>query len=420
MNMVEYKAFVEHLDNSLIVFKNSPEEDWHETALKYVNGFAEEELRRLVSLEKRRNSGAFFTNHTLAEKVLLSTKFRFNKDVTFYDPACGAGNLLLAACDVFGEQIVRNRLQCVLLGTDLYQEFVDAAKLRISINALLKKTFNNTNCELNGQVKDGLIDNPFYKIATHVITNPPFNLINSPKDIKWAKGKVSAAAVFIDKIIEFSNPGTSIIAILPDVLRSGTRYEKWREIVDTTCHIEKIHLWGQFDQFADVDVFSLLLTKRQKPKNRAIKKVWTKFNLDNNSVISNIFDICVGTVVDNRDQKVGDELPYIVSRGLPNWTEINGFPLTRRHSGKRFTSPFVVVKRTSRMGDGHRAIGTIINIENPVFVDNHLIVLKPKSGLIEDCHFLIDLLQQERTDEWLNAQIRCRHLTVKVVSNIPL
>lgn len=416
--MVEYKAFVEKLEVGLKSFLSNPKASWKEQALKYVNGYAEDELRSLVNLNTRRQYGAFFTNHELAIKVLKSTNFRFKKDVSFYDPCCGAGNLLLAVSDIFGKKIQENGFVKKVYGTDLHQEFVDAAKLRLSINTLLND-IPLINYDLNIVKADGLVDNKYYKEATHIVTNPPFNLIESEINNEWASGKVSAAAIFIDRIIEHVNVGTSIIAILPDVLRSGTRYEKWRKIVDKKCYVKKINLLGQFDKYADVDVFSLLLVKREKEKKKLSNKSWIT-SLDTDTILGDLFDVCVGPVVDNRDPKIGANLPYIISRGLEGWATITQTLMQRQHEGKSFNSPFVVIKRTSRMGDAHRAIATLINIETPVFVDNHLIVIQPKSGTIEDCNYILERLRQQQIDEWINDQIRCRHLTVKVVSKIPL
>ena len=56
---------------------------------------------------------------------------------------------------------------------------------------------------------------------------------------------------------------------------------------------------------------------------------------------------------------------------------------------------------------------------NPVFVDNHLIVLKPISGTLRDCKKALAILKENQTNEWLDDKIRCRHLTVKIVSKIP-
>lgn len=133
-----------------------------------------------------------------------------------------------------------------------------------------------------------------------------------------------------------------------------------------------------------------------------------------------MFDVCVGPVVDNRDPHEGTIRKYIVSRGLEGWSETKDVPLNRKHKGKSFSSPFVVIKRTSRASDPHRAIATIINMPNPVYVDNHLIVLKPKSGTLKDCFKALEIFKDKRTDDWINDQIRCRHLTVKIASKIPL
>ena len=60
--MYEYKEFIDNLKVELNSYKKKPREVWKETAGRYVNGLASEELRRLVSLEKRRNDGIFFTD----------------------------------------------------------------------------------------------------------------------------------------------------------------------------------------------------------------------------------------------------------------------------------------------------------------------------------------------------------------------
>ena len=65
-------------------------------------------------------------------------------------------------------------------------------------------------------------------------------------------------------------------------------------------------------------------------------------------------------------------------------------------------------------------MATIINTHQPSYVDNHLIILKPKSGLLRDCKTALQILKDQRTDDWLNESIRCRHLTVKIVKQIPV
>lgn len=426
--MKEYSEFVDKLHVEYKAFRSAPKSTWHEKATRYVNGLAADELRRLVSLETRREYGVFFTDSLLAEKVLQLLKPSFTGNSFIYDAACGAGNLLIAVSDYIKKLNINFDGTTHLLGTDIHNEFVEAAKIRLQINGLLKQS-NSANPKHTPKLSkeysivagDGLLPNNFYKKATHIFVNPPFNQIVADDKLSWSKGKVSAAALFIDKIIQHSNPGTIIIAILPDVLRSGTRYEKWRAMVEKECTIEKTKLLGQFDKYADVDVYAVMMTKREK----AVTGITTgkKANAENTNhpkTIGDMFDVCVGPVVDNRDVKEGPSLPYIISRGLQGWSVQTDVALTRQHQGKSFESPFVVIKRTSRMGDINRAVATIINIPTPVYVDNHLIILKPKSGEICDCQKALTILKNNRTHNWLNEEIRCRHLTVKVVSAIPI
>lgn len=421
--MNAYREFVDNLQKSLATFTSFSKEKWEEEAIRYVDGLAAEELRRLINLETRKRYGAFFTNSDLAKKLLDAMNPCFNGNSVIYDPACGAGNLLISIYNFLTKNKINPNSK--ILGTDIHKEFVEASKLRLQINEILKTSSNTSFSKFatnegnfNILIKDGLLKNDFFEMATHIVVNPPFNSVNSNKELTWANGKVSLAAIFIEKIIQNSNGGTTIIAILPDVLRSGSRYEKWRKIINSTCKLEKIKLLGQFDKFADVDVFAIKLVKREKPIDS--KKSYFTSTKKPKRILQNLFDICVGTVVDNRDPFIGNEQGYVVSKGLLGWGEEKEIVKKRKHQGKSFKSPFVVIKRTSRMGDSNRAIATIINDSNPLFVDNHLIVLKPKSGKIDDCRFALEILQKKETDDWLNNQIRCRHLTVKIVSQIPI
>ena len=67
-----------------------------------------------------------------------------------------------------------------------------------------------------------------------------------------------------------------------------------------------------------------------------------------------------------------------------------------------------------------RAVGSIILGSNPVAVENHLIVVKPKRGGIKECEFLLNNLRNAQTKTWLDERIRCRHLTVGVLRELPV
>lgn len=419
--IVKYKEFVDTLNANLNSFEQISKDKWRDVALQLVDGLASDEVRRLVNLETRKKHGIFFTKSDLAQSVFKKLKPNFNDNSIIYDPACGAGNLIIAAFNFVLEKKIKLNNREHFYGTDIHKEFIEAAKLRCSINQLLFKDLELPqfiNCDFKFSQLDGLKFNEYYEKATDIVINPPFNLIAVEEDLKWSKGKVSSAALFIDKVIQNVKPGTCIYAILPDVLRSGSRYEKWRQMIQAKCKVGTAHLLGQFDEYADVDVFAIKLVKRAKnhliqPKQNPNPKIEVE-------TTAKFFEISVGPVVDNRDPKKGLLRKYIVSKGLKGWTKQIDTKLKRKHQGRSFKSPFVVVKRTSRMGDSQRAIATIINFSKPVYVDNHLIILKPKSNTLKDCKRLLKSLKNSKTDEWLNKQIRCRHLTVKIISKIPI
>lgn len=424
--MFEYLEFVNDLKIELNSYKSTPQKIWRETASRYVNGFAAEELRRLVSREKRKNDGVFFTESKLAERVLEILQPTFNEQSIIYDAACGVCNLLIATANYLHKRNIQPDNKNHLLGTDIHNEFVIAAKLRLQMNNLLllpNKTFNLLKQKQGYliQRKNGLVSNQFYKIATHIFINPPFNQEKVDEKLEWGSGKVSMAAVFMEKAILFANPGTTIMAILPDVLRSGTRYQKWRHMLEKNCVIEKIELLGLFDEYADVDVYAISVTKRLQPFESPSNFLTDEFSqIASPKTLKDIFDIRVGPVVDYRDERVGPLRPYIVSRGLQSWSIQKEISQKRKHLGTSFKGPLIVIKRTSRATDKHRAMATLINTAEPVYVDNHLIILMPKVKTLAACRLGIEILKSQKTNDWLNEKIRCRHLTVKAICNIPV
>lgn len=418
----KYQSFLNYLNHQYRDYDIVDKAVWIEGAKRSVDGLAAQELRRLVPLTIRRNYGAFFTPSELAAIVCKEMFIGVDENSVFYDAACGAGNLLIAAWQYLKDNKIKSTNNTFLFGTDIHQQFVEVSDKRLSIQKLLFDELERTSIKskhFDIRFADGLVQNELYEESTHVFVNPPFNLMPVTDDITWSKGVASAAAIFIDKIIKYIKPGTRIIAILPEVLRSGSRYTEWRKLVLSQCINEKIKLLGQFDEHADIDVFALSLLKRTNPINTSDSNDRFQVLPKSNLKLSDVCKISVGPVVDNRDKHEGRRRGYIISKGLKGWTTQKSFNQTRQYSGKTFEGPFIVIKRTSRMGD-NRAIAVIINTPSPVYVDNHLIILIPNSQTLEECEEILKSLRDSRTDIWLNKEIRCRHLTVKVVSNIPL
>ena len=270
------------------------------------------------------------------------------------------------------------------------------------------------------RVGDGLANPEDLAEMTHVVLNPPFNLIQTPQGVEWSSGKVSAAAVFLNHMVATCGNETDIAAILPDVLRSGSRYAKWRDHISRQAILRSVSIWGMFDPWADVDVF-LLEASLGSPSFGSSTATWAGPKEQKaGDTLESIAKISVGSLVPHRHSDRGPWHPYLHAQGLARWGKVNVASLPRRRfNGTVFTPPFVAVRRTSRPGDSGRAVGTVILGDKPVAVENHLIVVRPNDASLDACEEILNKLRSEATDQWLDHRIRCRHLTVRALQELP-
>lgn len=392
-----------------------------------LDGGAGRALRRLVDLEHLRDRGAFFTGSDLSKRAARLLAKTLDSRSVILDPACGAGDLLIACAELLPQAKSRNarlkRWQSQLRGRDLSAAFVEAARLRLALlgarHGVLPERSDTSNLFRDVKVACGMSDIHAIQTATHIVLNPPFTLRIAPQNCKWGSGSVNSAAVFLDRVLRHALPGTKLVAILPDVLRSGWRYRKWRAEIERRCRLLHVGLAGQFDPRTDVNVFLLNLEVRRLFQTRA--RTSNAWNVPRKAsrTIGDAFDVSVGPVVDYRDPHRGPWRKFIRSRMLTPWEQLSQLSTHRRFEGRLLESPFVAVKRTSRPDDTHRAVATLVNIDEPVAVENHVLVLRPKDGLVTTCERLMTLLEDSRTSIRLNRRIRCRHLTVGVLGELP-
>ena len=380
-------------------------------------------LRELLTIEEMREAGSFFTGQQLATQAVNLLPAITSKSVVL-DPTCGAGNLLIEASRKLGvESGLSATLKAwgqVLWGFDLHLHFIEATKLRIVVEALNRGV--KQDCDLdeafellsNIQVRDALtIYNEELQDVTHVLMNPPFTIMPSPKKNYWKDGKVNAAGIVFDKYLRELPKGCKVSAILPDVLRSGSRYNEFREFVSSSMQTV-IDIWGRFNNKTDVDVF---LLSGVIGANEQAAAWHTAEGAE--STIADFFNVRTGPLVAYRDPEEGPEYPYFYPKICPLWETVRNVTETRRFSGKALSPPFVVIKRTSSPSDRNRASATLINLREPVAIENHMIVAMPKDGRVNTCKKLIKVLQTQQTNDYLNERIRLRHLTVGVVKDIP-
>ena len=124
-------------------------------------------------------------------------------------------------------------------------------------------------------------------------------------------------------------------------------------------------------------------------------------------------------MVPHRHAEAGPLVAYVHARSLPPWTECTKIAENRKFTGRLFQPPFVTVRRTSRPGDKKRAVASLVLSDEPVAVENHLLVLLPRDGTASTCKQLLARLRSAKTDDWINRRLRCRHLTTAVLTDMP-
>ena len=382
-------------------------------------------LRSTVPLQTRRASGAFFTSEDLATR-LWDVPDRFPHGAVA-DPACGAGDLLLT---VARHLPVRRTLRRTLrewgrhlAGFDIHAEFVKATRVRLALLAIsrgvlvrgfaldeLDQTLPSIRCG------DGLLRLHELAPVSHFLLNPPYSIMPAPGGLAWwGRGGVSRAALFIDQCLLSARQGARISAVLPDVLRSGTLYQRWREHVARRAAVDRIELVGRFEPEVDVDVFLLELTVAAG--GRAVSW-WNEPNRQR-GVFGERFRIGVGSYVPFRSSGRGPWQPYLEPGNCPPWGEIRQVTGHKRYDGRLNEPPFLAIRRTSNPKDAARAVASLVLGPRPVAVENHLLVAHPKDGRIGTCREALAIVQSPKTNVWLNQRLRCRHLTLRALSELP-
>lgn len=401
-----------------------------------LNGGAYEALESTVSRSFRSEFGIFFSGREISTIVAECVRENIVDGASIADPACGAGDLLIA-CLMHAnlQKDLKSTLEAWgsrVIGLDLHEELAAVAKERLTFLATVRSV-NQRLCIDTPEKVDAkffsLINSGDYisqsdvtEKADCVVMNPPFLEVDAPKDCSWSSGKVQLAAIFTDKVIRSGKIGQTIVAVLPDVLRSGTRYEKWRNLVSRHMEIISVKIFGRFDKKTDVDVFILHAKKRQSPTDLPTgwgREAQVSVNLSNGWRLKERFDISVGSVVPHRHKNKGNWQLYIDVANTPKNSELI-VTKKRRFNGRLHRGPFVVVRRTSSPSDAQRIIPTVILNCEEIAVENHLIVLIPKDKKIDSCKELAKVLTTESIQAWLNQEIRCRHLTTTVIKEIPV
>ncbi len=415
-----------------------------------LNGELSKTLRTVVPLTMLRESGAFFTDEIMANQLAQTIPAAEMEHAKVLDAACGGGNLLLAHAR---RMPMRDNLTDTLRywgrklhGMDVHLAFVRATRARLVLLAAQRgierfgvsfvRAHLPTMEELFPHIVQANSLDVCWPATDYMLLNPPFNRVSVPVGCRWTTGQISAAALFIVHGLQGAAPQTQVRAILPDVLRAGSRYSNWRKKVESLSFVQGVEMLGAFDSQTAVDVFILTLMARKsvvEALNDLTSDWWhagigiQQRQARPAQTVADFFHINVGRVVPYRDLEAPEltSYPYFDVQHTPAWetVDVQCTEAHRRFAGRTFNPPFVLIRRNSRAKDRFRAVGTIVTdapeSQTLVAVENHLVVARPISGQVEDCQALLNVLKSAQTNQWINDRIRCRHLTVGAVKDIP-
>ena len=393
-----------------------------------LNGEASHILRKVIPLKERREHGLFFTGVKISNKLAGSVRDELREGRKICDPTCGSGDLLIACARYLP---IKENLNLTLelwadlvKGYDVRDDFIELTKLRLLLLAAIRTKQINTLQNINRfetlfpniNKSDLLSNTNLFQEDEIIVFNPPYGYTSVRENIFWASGTVQKAAIFFEKILDQTNAKNKILAILPDVLRSGSRYRSWRNHVASFGKKFYINILGKFDKFTDVDVFLLQFNLSSNKKHGWEVK---HPSINHKKKVADLFDISVGSVVPHRNIGIGSWKNFLTSSESISWGNVSHFRKIR-YNGKCVKPPFVVIKRTSSPNDRFRAVGTIVRGKEPVAIENHLIIAKPLIESIQICEELLINLKNDKTNKWLNNRIRCRHLTTESIKSLPL
>lgn len=423
-----FAPYVEHLATLLGATARDGADARKAELASALDGQPSRQLRKLYTIGELRDTGTYFTGSALANRLVTALANSLPAARRVVDPACGAGDLLVACARHLPLQAtVAETLKDWgerLTGFDINSAFVEATRYRLALLALertqstpreIRKTLSLEKVFPNIRLRSGMMAWELPDAPAVIVVNPPFSYGVAEKECTWAQGRVSQAARFMDTCLSNAAPGTRILAILPDVLRTGSRYEKWRQMITAKATVHSVEIAGQFDELTEISVFLLDLEVGEASGTTA----WAHPKNPGPRTVKDFFDVHVGPVVPFRLTGKGRWCSYVHSEHLPPWETVRDIVQRIRFVGTTYKPPFVAIRRTSKADYQVRCIGTLVTGDKPIAVENHLLIALPHDKKVSTCKVLLELLKCHSTSSWMNERIRCRHLTVGSVGDLP-
>lgn len=392
-----------------------------------LNGAPATAVNKIIGRLHRRRDGIFFSGETWGEAVV--SVLPIERCSRILDPACGIGDLLLAAArrlpiaDTVNETL--DEWCQRLVGQDLHGPLLAMAWHRLQALAVQRVGDRGGVPILDPAMPPSfMVGNALarpwaLRAGDAIVMNPPFQAIAAPKGTVNSAGKVTAALPFLERAFRDAPPGVHVAALVPEVLRSGSRYARLREWMNERSATFHFEAKGLFSKEANIDVALLVALTRASTAPRPIAARANARALPRQETLGERCRVTIGAVVPHRTKVSGPQRPYLDVGGAPAWGEV--WPArVEAFDAVAHRPPFVVVRRTSGPKDRQRIRATLVRGKHPVTVENHLVVLIPRARTIAACNDLMAVLARPATQEWINGRIRCRHLTVSALRELPV
>ena len=347
------------------------------------------------------------------------------------DPSAGTGDLLLEISRQLPlEATVSQTLKAWskrLGAIELRSSFISVAWSRLHALARLRHaargdrtpTSADRPMPMSFQVGNALKIHLDLRSNDCVIMNPPYQRMNAPSGSFVGTGMRSAAGLHLERVVNQAPPDVGIVALVPDVLRSGSSYRRFRDGLSKRIDIKSFEAAGKFGGGANVDVAIIFGTTRASSGTKSAAKNSADSSKNAWVRVGDAFHVSVGPVVPHRTAEGSARKNYLTGRNATVWSEIRSAPATATFDARLEQAPFVVVRRTSSPSDRQRARASFVVGTDKWLVENHLLVVRPLSGTLADCRRILDCFADPRTSDWLNKHIRCRHLTVDAIKTMP-
>ena len=383
-------------------------------ALAECVGYEVGRINTVLGRDRRREGGVFFSGERWAD--LLTDNSEQHVYRRAIDPSCGTGDLLISVArrQAGLHQSTVPPVQLRLAGLELERAFSAIARSRMkALNAFL--SVHNAGLKFTSHIRsvDSLSIRWGLRDGDLVLMNPPYHRQIAPKWSTLSQSTVSSAAIFVEEALRQMPIDTGLVALVPDVIRSGSSYRRLRQLISDTSSVLAFDPIGRFSNEANVDVAVLSIRKgagtfMAAPTHQALPTVGSSF------------DVRVGPVVPHRSRSGGRPLPFAHAGSIKAWEVLEQPGEEASYACSPIDGPVVLIRRTSSPSDAIRARASVVTSKLPIHVENHLIVCRPHSGGVTQCVALMENLRDPRTTALLNRVIRCRHLTTSSIASLPI